>query len=120
MPFDAPEPEDPHVLVGVGLPADEDATREMAAAFSDEFAQMGFDRDRLLRLFESPFYAGARAARDCLGEAEIAKIVEESLRVYGGRCLGVKDAPDGSDGREARSGQGELRLWEEGAKPWHP
>ena len=92
MPYDDPEPDDPHLLVGVTLPGDEATTREMATAFADEFAQMGFDRDRLLRLFSNPFYAGAHAARQLLGDVEIARIVVESLRAYGGRALAVLDA----------------------------
>ena len=92
MTYDDPEPGDPHELVGVSLPGDESATREMAAAFADEFAQMGFDRDRLMWLFSNPFYAGAHAARQLLGDAEITRIVVESLRVYGGRVCVVRDA----------------------------
>ena len=112
MPRDDPEPDDPHVLVGVTLPADADATREMAAAFADEFAQMGFDRDRLLRLFANPFYAGAHAARQALGAAEIERIVDESLRVYGGRACRVLDAPGGDEGEgpEAARGRRALRV----------
>ena len=97
MPKDDPEPDDPHVLMGVSLPADAAATRDMAAAFADEFAQMGFDRARLLQLFESPFYAGAHAARELLGEAEIVRIVEDSLRVYGGRHYAVTDTGEDDD-----------------------
>lgn len=82
MPFDDPDPDDPHLLVGVSLPGDEKTTREMAEAFADEFAQMGFDRDRLLRLFSNPFYAGAHAALELLGVEEVERIVDESLRVY--------------------------------------
>jgi hypothetical protein len=93
MPYDEPEPGDPNELVGVGLPGDEAATRRMAEAFADEFAQMGFDRDRLLRLFSSPHYRGAYAAQELLGEAEITRIVVESLRVYGSREVRVEDAP---------------------------
>jgi hypothetical protein len=113
MPRDHPEPDDPHLLVGVGLPGDEATTREMAAAFADEFAQMGFDRDRLLRLFANPFYAGAHAARALLGEGEITRIVEESLRAYGSRVYTVRDAAtdDGeADTTEAWRGQRPLRL----------
>ncbi len=98
MPYDDPEPDDPHLLAGVSLPGDEAATREMAAAFADEFAQMGFDRERLLKLFANPFYAGAYAARQLLGDAEITRIVGESLRVYGGRHYAVEDT--GEDGDE--------------------
>jgi len=97
MPYDDPEPDDPHVLVGVSLPGDASATREMAEAFSDEFAQMGFDGDRILRLFRTPFYAGAHAALQLLGEAEVARIVDESLRVFGRQRFRVRAA--GSVGR---------------------
>lgn len=99
MPYDDPDPDDPHLLVGVSLPGDEATTREMAAAFADEFAQMGFDRDRLRQLFASPFYEGAHAARQLLGDAEIARIVEDSLRVFGGRRFAVLDT--GEDGEES-------------------
>jgi hypothetical protein len=113
MPYDDPEPDDPHLLVGVSLPGDEASTREMAAAFADEFAQMGFDRERLLKLFTNPFYAGASAARQLLGDAEITRIVVESLRVYGNRTYVVldADAPDDEpDERVGRRGQRALRV----------
>jgi hypothetical protein len=113
MPYDDPEPDDPHLLVGVSLPGDEATTREMAAAFADEFAQMGFDRDRLLRLFANPFYAGAHAARQILGDIEIMRIVVESVRAYGGRTYAVLDAAtddDEPDMPEALRGKRALRV----------
>jgi hypothetical protein len=111
MPYDDPEPDDPHLLVGVSLPGDEAATREMAEAFADEFAQMGFDRQRLLRLFSNPFYAGAHAARQLLGDAEITRIVVESLRAYGGRACTVLDADDDeAEAPGARRGRRSLRV----------
>ena len=82
MPYDEPAADDPNVLIGVALPAGPLAVREMAEAFADEFAQMGMSREQLLRLFSSPFYAGAHAARQLLGHAEIERLVDESLRVY--------------------------------------
>ena len=97
MPYDDPEPDDPHVLIGVSAPGDAAATREMAAAFADEFAQMGFGRERLLQIFASPFYAGAHAARALLGDAEIEAIVDDSLHVYGGRRYAVMDTSADSD-----------------------
>jgi len=113
MPYDDPEADDPHELVGVSLPGDEATTREMAAAFADEFAQMGFDRERLLGLFANPFYAGAHAARQLLGDAEIERIVVESLVVYGGRvCVVVDAAADDEepDVPEALRGKRALRV----------
>ena len=111
MPYADPDPGDPHLLVGVSLPGEEASTREMAEAFADEFAQMGFDRDRLLRLFSNPFYKGAHAARQLLGDTEITRIVEESLRAYGGRACAVLDADDDEpEAAGARRGRRSLRV----------
>jgi hypothetical protein len=83
MPFADPDPTDPTVLVGVGLPAEVEATRDMAWVFAEEFARLGLDGPRILRLFGSPFYAGAHQALRQLGEPEIVAIVEECVRVFG-------------------------------------
>jgi len=72
VPYGAPDPTDPNVLVGVELPADQEATRDMAWVFAEEFARMGFDAPRILGLFRSPFYAGAHRALRRLGETEVA------------------------------------------------
>jgi hypothetical protein len=85
MPFTDPDPADPAVLVGVGLPAEAEATRDMAWVFAEEFARMGFDASRILRLFRSPFYAGAHDALRRLGEREILAIVDECVGVFGPR-----------------------------------
>jgi hypothetical protein len=92
MPYDDPEPDDPHVLVGVGLPADADATREMVAAFGEEFAQLGFDRPRILALFRNRFHAAAYAAYRALGEAEVARLVDDAVAVYAAQRWVVRDA----------------------------
>jgi hypothetical protein len=78
MPFDDPEPSDPSMLVGVAVPGGEAATREMVAAFADEFAQVGLGRDQILKLFRNPFYGAAHAALKLLGEDEVGRIVDES------------------------------------------
>ena len=83
MPYDDPEPDDPQLLVGVELPGDEAVTREMAAAFADEFAQLGFTRSQILALYRRHDYAGAHQAWRLLGEDEIARLVDESLAVWG-------------------------------------
>jgi len=83
MPYDDPDPGDPQELVGVELPGDESITREMAAAFADEFAQLGFNRAQILALYRNPHYAGAHQAWRLLGEDAIARLVDESLAVWG-------------------------------------
>ena len=99
MPYDDPDPQDPNVLVGVSVPATGDVAhsmREMAYAFAEEFASLGYDEHRLLSLFRRPFYAGAHKAFQVLGEAEISKIVRESLSAWGGYRIVVRDTEEDS------------------------
>ena len=83
MPYLDPEPDDPQELVGVELPGDEAVTRDMAEAFADEFAQLGLPRDQILALYRAPEYSGAHRAWQLLGDEVIARIVDESLAVFG-------------------------------------
>ena len=106
MPYDDPEPEDPHELVGVELPGDEAQTREMAAAFADEFAQLGFTRAQILALYRKAEYTGTRRAWTLLGEETITRLVEESLAVWGRFRRVVTDSPDQDS---EPSGAGEVR-----------
>ena len=92
MPYDDPDPDDPQELVGVQLPGDQSVTCEMAAAFADEFAQLGFTRPQILGLFRRAEYTGAYQAWTLLGEEAIGRLVDESLAVWGRvRCV-VTDA----------------------------
>jgi hypothetical protein len=101
MPYDDPEPDDPQELVGVELPGDEAATREMAAAFADEFAQLGLGRSRILALFRKAEYAGAHQAWCLLGEEAVARMVDESLAVWGRFTVVVTDRDEDGPQPEA-------------------
>ena len=94
MPYDDPDPQDPQELIGVELPGDERVTRDMAEAFSDEFAQLGYTGAQILALFRAPFYAGAHQAWQLLGEDAITRIVDDSLSVWGRVRRVVTDVPD--------------------------
>jgi len=83
MPYGEPDPSDPSVLVGVEVPADAQAVRDMAWVFAEEFARLGLDRQRILGLFRSPFYAAAHQAVRVLGEAEVAAIIDQCASVWG-------------------------------------
>jgi hypothetical protein len=101
MPYGDPDPEDPHVLIGVLLPADRASLREMAVTFAEEFAALGYGAERLMALFKEPFYAGAHQAFKVLGEAEVRRIVQECVTVRGGCRVVVHDAPSGgADSKE--------------------
>jgi hypothetical protein len=94
MPYNEPDPTDPNVLVGVSLPGDEETTREMAAAFAEEFALLGFDEEKLMGLFRRPHYEGAHRAYLLLGEEEIGKLVSEATKFFGRFRVVVHDQPD--------------------------
>ena len=83
MPFKDPDPTDPNMLVGVMLPADAEATRDMAYVFAEEFARLGYSREQLLWLFKNPFYGGAHGAYQALGESETLSIIDECLSAWG-------------------------------------
>ena len=109
MPYEDPEPDDPQELVGVELPGDESVTREMAAAFADEFAQLGFSRAQILALYRTAEYTGAHQAWCLLGEDEVTRIVDESLAVWGRFAYVVTDCAD--DDRAPQP----LRLYRRGS-----
>jgi hypothetical protein len=91
MPFNDPDPTDPNMLVGVLLPADAEAMREMAYVFAEEFARLGYTREQLLGLFKNPFYGGAHGAYLALGEQETLSIIDECLNVWGSIRVRVQD-----------------------------
>jgi hypothetical protein len=92
MPHKDVEADDPMELVGVVLPANAEASRDMAYVFAEEFARLGYDRARLLCLFNNPFYAGAYGAYQALGEKEILSIIDECVNAWGGVVICDYDA----------------------------
>src|SRR5262245_55332906 len=94
MPYDEPDVDDPQERVGVELPGDEAVTLEMAAAFADEFAQLGYTRPQILGLFRRAEYTGAHRAWTLLGEETIGRLVDESLAVWGHFNVVVTDQQD--------------------------
>ena len=91
MPSKDPDPTDPNMLVGVLLPANAEATRDMAYVFAEEFARLGYTREQLLWLFKNPFYGGAHGAYRALGENETLSIIDECLAVWGSIRITVQD-----------------------------
>ena len=83
MPYNDPDPSDPNVLVGVELEVDEDAAKDMAYVFAEEFARLGMDKNKLMGIFSNSEYAGAHRAYLQLGENEIETIVNECISVWG-------------------------------------
>ena len=111
MPYNDPDPTDPNVLVGVVLPADAEAMREMAYAFAEEFVRMGYNQKQLLSVFQNPFYAGAHGAYRTLGEEAILGIVDECLAAWGRVRFSILDF-----GREPQSNDSGFSIEEGGGE----
>jgi hypothetical protein len=91
MPYDEPAPDDPSMLVGVGLPGSLETTRAMVEAFADEFAALGLGREEIRTLFRMPAYTAPHAAWQQMGDAEISRIVDESVGFWGRLRFVVRD-----------------------------
>jgi len=103
MPYQDPDSTDPNMLVGVLLPADAEANRDMAYVFAEEFARLGYTREQLLALFKNPFYGGAHGAYQALGENQTLSIIDECLAVWGAIRITIKDISDINDADEEGS-----------------
>ena len=97
MPLHEPDATDPMIFIGVTLPGDIEATRDMAYVFAEEFARLGHPAAQILDLFRKPFYQGAHQAFLALGEVEITRIVGECVSLWGRFRWVVKDAPEAED-----------------------
>ena len=69
--------------------------QEMAYAFAEEFALLGYDSEGLFRVFQNPFYAGAHQAYRALGEEAVRKIIAECLAAWGGIRFVLRMSTDG-------------------------
>lgn len=93
MPYGEPDDTDPMMLNGVVLEGGDapplEAVREMAECFIDEYARLGFDRNRILHMFRTKGYAGPYMATEILGEVAIRDLVHMVLARWGGRRSGA-------------------------------
>ena len=86
------DPEDPLELVGVQMKEgpDEQALAEMAVCFIEEYARMGWNGERILKLFRNPFYRGPNQILRAGGEEFVRERIET--------ITGVKASPTLSRG----------------------
>ncbi|MCK9519042.1 MAG: hypothetical protein M0R74_08500 [Dehalococcoidia bacterium] len=76
------EQDDPYEFVAMRFPAEPgvDPDEAMARTVIEEYALMGMPRDKVLRLFSSPFYSGTHAVYDRRGHAFVQELIDS---VYG-------------------------------------
>ncbi len=86
MPYQEPDETDPLTLHGMVIEADSDQPlRDMAECFIDEYIRLGFDADRLLKMFQTQGYAGPYLAWQTLGEETIVAMIDEHVQRWGPR-----------------------------------
>jgi len=83
MPYDEADETDPMLLMGVEIETGEDSLLETARVFAEEFARLGFDEEKVLSLFRSPFYAAAHRTWLALGEETVGALVREQTGLWG-------------------------------------
>ncbi|MBL8695339.1 MAG: hypothetical protein JNJ88_14695 [Planctomycetes bacterium] len=94
MPKDEWDPEDPHELMSVALPAPDAAAQEaLGRALIEELVRLAYDEQEVLRIFSSSFYAGAHAVLAARGEDWVRDRIRESMALY--RPMALR----GADGR---------------------
>jgi len=72
------EATDPFVATAVSLVTPgHDGIRAMGRTFVEEFAMLGWRRERVARMFMMPQYAGAAAVMQVLGEDGVARLIDE-------------------------------------------
>jgi hypothetical protein len=76
------ETDDPYEFVALRYKAapGTDPDAEMARCFIEEYALMGMPREKTLRLFQSPYFAGTHAILQRRGDAFVRELINS---VYG-------------------------------------
>lgn len=81
MPYADPDPTDPMTLHGVAFETpDDSACIDMVLCFIEEYARLGFDADRILRIFRNPGYVGPYGAFCELGENAIKEMIAQEFQ----------------------------------------
>ncbi len=74
------EPTDPYEAVAVGVPTPGyDGMAAMARTFVEEFARIGWERDRIARMFRIPRYLGPHAVYRSRGPEFVESLIDEVL-----------------------------------------
>jgi hypothetical protein len=74
------ESTDPYIATAVAMPTPGyDGLAAMGRAFVEEFALMGWSRDRIARMFEVPRFAAAHAVLQARGAEFVEQLISEVM-----------------------------------------
>ncbi len=77
MPKDKIDTEDPLELVGCVVDGDASDTTNMARCFVEEFYMMGWTGERILEMFQNPFYRNPHSAYRAFGEDWVKALIDD-------------------------------------------
>ena len=87
------ESTDPYIATVMAIPTPGyDGVAEMARTFVEEFALMGWSRERIARMFRIPRYAGAYAVLQARGPEFVTALIEDVLGPEGESSAGERGA----------------------------
>ena len=98
MPKNEFDPEDPIEIVGIELSHQtESQLHDMALCFAEEFVREGWNKERLLKMFQSPFYQGPYLVWKQKGDDFVKSIIDEATRMWRPNRRSYEDMVYGSD-----------------------
>ncbi|HXH07625.1 MAG TPA: hypothetical protein VNI83_13670 [Vicinamibacterales bacterium] len=105
MPYRDPDPDDPHVLIGVPLTGTTDDLRTMATVLAEEFVQLSYGRDEILGLFSNPLYRVPHNLYRTLGREAVVAIVDEVASAWEGFACRVEETQPPAEPLVRRDGR---------------
>lgn len=88
------EADDPYELNGINAPGNKEF---MARTLIEEYARLGYGKDRLMAIFKNEFYQSAHNVYQDLGEEEIESIIDEVLGPRDGYSVEIEYTPENMD-----------------------
>jgi hypothetical protein len=80
MPYDEPDHDDPMECVGVELPAlSAEEEDEMVRCVIEEYCWIGWDEERIWKLFTNPFYQATHRLYRERGAEHVQRLIEDVL-----------------------------------------
>jgi len=74
--------EDPMEMVGMVLPGEEGQLERMAECIVDEYVRLGWDRQRLMTLFQHPMFLATNRIYRQKGEPYVLELIQKTCDRY--------------------------------------
>ena len=77
------EADDPIEMIGIQLSNQtEEQLRDMALCFAEEFVREGWDEEKLMKMFKSPFYQGPYMVWKQKGDEYVKSVIDDAVNMW--------------------------------------